>query len=196
MRNATPVGTGWLARSAHPAAREADPGRSPVVAATVIAWFGLLVHNVADLPDQTLVSPETLGPTLVFAVLLVVHAAGLVRLAGIGLFGWALLNLVGGTLSVLPLPVLPFEPEQTLRHYSFHLVYAASQLPLIVVSYRLATGPRSTPARDPAPSTRLTRPPTHQGRRPSPSPSARRSRGTGRESGRPARRSARRSPRW
>jgi len=48
------------------------------------------------------------------------------------------MNLVGGALSVLPLPVLPFEPEQTLRHYSFHLLYAAAQIPLLVLSCRLA----------------------------------------------------------
>ena len=121
-----------------------------MVAATVIAWLGLLVHNVADLPDQTLLSPETLWPSLVTAALLAVDATGPVRLAGIGLFGWALLNLGGGALSVIPLPVLPFEPEQTLRHYSFHLLYAATQVPLLVVSYQLVVGPRSRPSRDTA----------------------------------------------
>ena len=109
-----------------------------MVAAAVIAWFGLLVHNIADLPDQTLLSPQTLWPSVVTASLLGVYAAGTVRLAGMGLFGWALLNLVGGPLSVAPIPVLPFEPQQTLRHYSFHLLYAATQLPLLVVSYRFA----------------------------------------------------------
>lgn len=119
-----------------------------MVAAAVIAWLGLLVHNVADLPNQTLLSPETLWPSLVTAALLAVYATGPAHLAGIGLFGWALLNLVGGTLSVLPLAVLPFEPEQTLRHYSFHLLYAATQVPLLVVSYQLVVGPRPGPSRD------------------------------------------------
>lgn len=129
------------------------PDRPSVVAAAVIAWLGLLVHNVADLPDQTLLSPETLWPSLVTAALIALYATGRVRLAGIGLFGWALLNLVGGTLSVLPLPVLPFEPEQTLRHYTFHLVYAATQVPLLMMSYQLVSGPRSRPSRDTAPGT-------------------------------------------
>ena len=113
-----------------------------MVAAAVIAWLGFLVHNVADLPGQTLLSPETLWPTMVTAALLAVHATGAVGLAGLGMFGWALLNLVGGTSSVLPLAVLPFEPEQTLRHYSFHLLYAATQIPLLVVSHQLTVGPR------------------------------------------------------
>jgi hypothetical protein len=73
-----------------------------------------------------------------------------VRVAGIGLFGWALLNLMGGALSVMPLSALPFGPEHTLRHYSFHLLYAATQIPLLAVSYQLAVGPRSAPPREAA----------------------------------------------
>ena len=144
MNNASPTGT---QRPTSQAGRR-RPGRSSVVAAAVIAWLGLLVHNVADLQDQTLLSPETLWPSLVTAVLLAAYATGRVHLAGVGLFGWALLNLVGGALSVLPLAVLPFEPEQTRRHYSFHLLYAATQVPLLVVSYRLVVGPRPRPSRD------------------------------------------------
>ena len=32
---------------------------------------------------------------------------------------------------MIPLSFLPFEPEQTVRHYFFHVVYGATQLPLI-----------------------------------------------------------------
>ena len=127
----------------HLVAQQADrhpSARWPVFAAAAISWLGFLVHNVADLPDQTFLSPETLWPSLITGALLVVYSAGLRRAAGIGLLIWATLNLVGGALSVLPLPMLPFEPEQTLRHYSFHLLYAATQIPLIVVSFRLAQG--------------------------------------------------------
>jgi hypothetical protein len=115
-----------------------------VYSVAAISWLGFLVHNVADLPGQTLLSPETLWPSLITAALLVVHAAGPRRVAGTGLLIWATLNLVGGALTVLPLPVLPFEPEQSLRHYSFHVLYVATQIPLIVVSFRLARG-RSQP---------------------------------------------------
>ena len=68
MKNASPAITG---RPTSQAGRR-RPGRSSVVAAAVIAWLGLLVHNVADLPDQTLLSPETLWPSLVTAVLLAI----------------------------------------------------------------------------------------------------------------------------
>jgi hypothetical protein len=42
------------------------------------------------------------------------------------------LMLIGGGLSVLPLPILPFTPEQSYAHYLSHAVYAAAQLPLVV----------------------------------------------------------------
>jgi hypothetical protein len=44
--------------------------------------------------------------------------------------------VAGGILIVLPLAVLPFEPEQSLRHYSFHVLYALTQVPLLVVALR------------------------------------------------------------
>ncbi|WP_154795823.1 hypothetical protein [Occultella kanbiaonis] len=37
-----------------------------VTAATVLAWTGFFVHNVADLPGQTILSPESLAPTLIW----------------------------------------------------------------------------------------------------------------------------------
>ena len=121
------------------------PSAWPVYAAAAISWLGFLVHNVADLPGQTLLSPETLGPTVVTAVLVVAYAVGWRRVAVVGLLVWATVNLMGGALSVLPLPVLPFEPEQTLRHYSFHVLYAVTQIPLLVVSSRIAFGYRQVP---------------------------------------------------
>ena len=107
-----------------------------LAAATAIAWFGFYLHNVADLPGQTLLSPDTLFPTLITAALFA--ACCLLPTSKVTLwllFGWAMLNLVGGALSVLPLPILPFYPEQSLRHYAFHLVYAVTQIPLILLTW-------------------------------------------------------------
>ena len=67
------------------------------------------MHNVADQPDQTLLSPE---PSVITGALLVAYSAGLTRVAGIGLLFWATPIFVGGALSVLPVPVLPFEPSR------------------------------------------------------------------------------------
>ena len=106
-----------------------------VAAATALAWTGFLVHNLADLPGQTILSPESLFPTFVWTVALTLWIVPATRTAGAWmLLAWAVVNLVGGAISVLPLPVLPLAPEQTLAHYAFHGLYAATQLPLIVVS--------------------------------------------------------------
>ena len=103
-----------------------------IVAATVVAWTGFFVHNVADLPGQTILSPESLFPTLVWIAVLVLWLVPATRTAGAWiLLAWAVINLVGGGLSVLPLPFLPFEPEQSVEHYAVHGLYAATQLPLI-----------------------------------------------------------------
>ena len=106
-----------------------------VVAATTVAWGGFFVHNVAELPGQTILSPESLFPTLVWIGALVLWLIPATRTAGAWiLLAWAVINLVGGAISVLPLPFLPYEPEQTIEHYAFHGLYAATQLPLIGVT--------------------------------------------------------------
>lgn len=106
-----------------------------MAAAVVISWLGLVVHNVADLPGQDLAGPESLAPGLGLASLLALHRLGPRRVAAGVLLGWALLSLVvGGVLSVLPLGLFPFAPEQTPRHYSFHVLYAATQVPLLLAA--------------------------------------------------------------
>jgi len=42
----------------------------------------------------------------------------------------------GGLISVLPLPLLPFQLEQTLLHYALHAIYAMLQIPLLIVLAR------------------------------------------------------------
>ncbi|HRJ44162.1 MAG: hypothetical protein KJZ86_06525 [Caldilineaceae bacterium] len=39
-------------------------------------------------------------------------------------------------ISVLPLALLPFDPEQSLGHYGSHILYFLAQLPLIWVMTR------------------------------------------------------------
>lgn len=106
-----------------------------VAVTTVLAWTGFFIHNLADLPGQTILSPESLFPTLIWVAALALWTVPGKRTIGAGaLLAWAAINLVGGVLSVLPLPILPFEPEQSVRHYAFHALYAVTQLPLIVTT--------------------------------------------------------------
>lgn len=109
----------------------------PIVLAAMLSWLGLYIHNLNDLPHQTPLSPESGLPGLVTLVLLAGWAVRPLRPAAtVALLVWGWLNLVGGALSVLPLPFLPFRPEQTVHHYAFHVVYAALQIPLLVVATR------------------------------------------------------------
>lgn len=114
-------------------------------AAASVSWLGFLVHNVADLPDQTFLSPETLWPSLVTGALVIVYAIGLKRVGALGLLLWGALNFLGAMLTVLPLPWLPFDPEQPVRHYSFHVLYVATQVPLLVVAWRTTFSRSSAP---------------------------------------------------
>jgi hypothetical protein len=60
---------------------------------------------------------ENIGPLLFALLLLVLYQArpGSRRLVLITILVWGLLNaIVGGVLAVLPLPIWPFEPEQSI----------------------------------------------------------------------------------
>jgi hypothetical protein len=117
-----------------------------LVAAVAVAWLGLFAHNQLSLPLVPL-SAENLGPLVVYAAL----ATWYVRSRGSGkaraaLAGWTLLNLVvGGVLTVLPLPILPFVPEQTIAHYAAHVIYSVAQLPLLAILTR--SGPAGAESR-------------------------------------------------
>jgi hypothetical protein len=112
--------------------------RSPklMALAVAVAWFGMYVHNVADLPGLTLASPENSLPGLVWVILFALWWFLPARRWPTSLLlAWGVLNLVGGFATVLPLPFLPFRPEQSLRHYAFHVLAALAQLPLLRVAW-------------------------------------------------------------
>jgi hypothetical protein len=105
--------------------------------ALAVAWLGFLIHNLADLPDRNPLIPETLYPSLVYLVLALAWLIKPGRVTTALLLFWVGLNLLGGgIISVLPLPFLPFAPEQTVYHYAFHVVYAVSQIPALILLLR------------------------------------------------------------
>ena len=118
-----------------------------------LSWLGLLVHNLAELGGHVLLGPETTGPTTVYLLLAASWLTSARRAVARLLLGWGWLQLVGGGLfSVLPLPMWPYEPEQSVRHYAFHALYAFLQLPLLIVLTRQRRYRRRVrPAADAAP---------------------------------------------
>ncbi len=114
------------------------PSAAVVVLASVIAAAGMVAHNVLEFGPAFLLDPETLIPLAIFGLFALLAWAGPANaVVNLALLAWALLNLVGGgILSVLPLGLFPFEPEQSLGHYGAHVIYGAAQLPLAVVAAR------------------------------------------------------------
>src|SRR5262245_47704997 len=96
--------------------------------------LGMNLKTLPDLPTLTFWSPENVIPGLVWLLLFGIWWAAPGRRAPARmLLAWGLLNLVGGFATVLPLPVWPFRPEQSPRHYAFHLLYALMQFPLLLL---------------------------------------------------------------
>jgi hypothetical protein len=125
------------------------PSTAVVVSATVIASGGLVAHNGLEFGPVFLLRPETVIPLVIYGLLALLAWARPANAIGHALLlAWAMLNLVGGgILSVLPLGLFPFQPEQSLGHYAIHVIYAVAQLPLVVVAGRTLAR-RGQPAGD------------------------------------------------
>lgn len=105
-----------------------------MAAAAAVSWAGVLAHNTVE--GFPLPGLENLAPALV-ALLLVLWWRSDPARGAAALLAWALLQLVGGAIvSVLPLPFLPFAPEQTAAHYAAHVVAGVAQLPLLAAAWR------------------------------------------------------------
>ena len=113
------------------------PPATAVVAASALAAGGMLAHDVIEFGPGFLLDPQTLVPLGIYAVLAALAARWASGSAAwAALLAWGGLNLVGGgILSVLPLGLLPFRPEQSLEHYGVHIVYALAEVPLVVVAW-------------------------------------------------------------
>ena len=120
------------------------PSAPAIYATSALAAGGMLTHNVLELGPAFVVDPQTLIPLAIFAALGILAAretAG--RATWLALLAWSALNFVaGGILSVLPIGLFPFQPEQSLGHYGAHALYALAGLPLVVVAW---TGVRASP---------------------------------------------------
>ncbi|MEA2674516.1 MAG: hypothetical protein QOI92_1708, partial [Chloroflexota bacterium] len=92
------------------------PSAAVVVLASVIAAAGMMAHNVFEFGPAFLLNLQTLIPLAIYGLFaLLAWARPADAVVYILLLGWAVLNLVGGgILSVLPLGLFPFQPEQSL----------------------------------------------------------------------------------
>lgn len=95
---------------------------------------GAVIHNVAEFGWSRIASPDTYISNGILAILLVAWLAFRRRWLLVVLCVLGSLVLVGTLLTVLPLPVLPFYPDQSAQHYLVHGVAGLLQLPLPVIS--------------------------------------------------------------
>ncbi|MGH3442208.1 MAG: hypothetical protein ACRDUY_09235 [Nitriliruptorales bacterium] len=119
--------------------------RGLALVAALAAASGHVLHNLTEFPPAILWSWETLVPVAVTAVLAVAAILRPSRRWLVALGAWGLVTLVLGALSVLPLPFLPFDPEQSAGHYLTHVVYAGSQLPVLLLGWWALRHPRTSP---------------------------------------------------
>jgi hypothetical protein len=108
----------------------------PMTTAVLVAlsWLGMVIHNRAEFPGMSFIRPEYVFPTLVSIGLYLLWYLRREeeRIWSWCLLGWATIHLViGAWLSVMPLPIWPFVPEQSVGHYLSHVIYGALQIPLM-----------------------------------------------------------------
>jgi hypothetical protein len=123
----------------HPVSRVA------MAVALAVSALSMLAHNLYELPLSP-IDLENSGPIAFAAILGIAYALRPEsRAVAAAALGWGVLNLViGGIVSVLPLAILPFVPEQSLTHYGAHVVYTVGQVPLVLVAYRALRAGGST----------------------------------------------------
>jgi len=105
-----------------------------IAALTFLSWLGAYTHTTMEL-QLPVWRPENSFPALVGLVLFLGWWRQPARRR---VWSWLLLAwtagahlFVGALLSVLPLPILPFVPEQSAGHYLSHVIYGIAQFPLI-----------------------------------------------------------------
>jgi hypothetical protein len=105
-----------------------------LISLALLSWTGMLVHNRIELPAISLIRPEYFIPTGIYIILLTgwILQAEHRRIWVWLLFIWVGIQFfVGAWLSVLPLSIWPFYPEQSVRHYLAHALYGLAQVPII-----------------------------------------------------------------
>ena len=103
----------------------------------LLSAFGAWFHNIREgFPTSSPESLAVLGPASLLVAWWYLKPGWT---AWWTTFIWiGVLNLgVGAILSVLPLTVWPFSPEQSLSHYAAHGAYLMTQLPALYALWRV-----------------------------------------------------------
>ena len=116
-----------------------------MVAAVIVSALGMAFHTVREFGWPGLWNPATgMLPVLALQGALLVLWLRADRKRGLTkvLLATGVIQLVGGAIiSVLPLPILPYAPDQSVQHYVSHIGYGIAQLPLIWVGSRALAAP-------------------------------------------------------
>ena len=122
--------------------------RLAMTVALALSAGAMLAHNLYELPLSP-IDGENSGPIAVASLLGIAYALRPdSKAVAAAALGWGVLNLaIGGIVTVLPLPILPFEPEQSLSHYAAHVLYTVGQVPLVVLSFRAFRGDAASTSR-------------------------------------------------
>ena len=118
-----------------------------MAAAVAISIAGMAIHTVREFGTDGLFQPASgfLPIAAIQTGLLMwwLRSAASRPTAAKWLFVTGVFQLIGGAIiSVLPLPILPFVPAQTMDHYVSHLIFGIAQIPLLWVAWRgLAAAP-------------------------------------------------------
>lgn len=105
-----------------------------LIAGMVISWLGLLIHDWVEFGGPSL---ESSIPYLLMGVALTItwQIPRLRRIATLLILALGVLYLLGALLSVFPLPIWPFDPEQTVSHYAVHLLWALGEVALLWIVF-------------------------------------------------------------
>jgi len=114
--------------------RETDRGRLFfMVDAAAFAVGGLAWHNWSEL-RLGFFAWENWAPAAVTTALLLAWIFTGARPVAGAIMGVQIVHVLAAIVTVLPLPFLPFAPEQDWQHYATHFVYGVLQLPLFAMA--------------------------------------------------------------
>lgn len=106
------------------------------------AVAGALVHDVVEFGRPALEGSVFIAVVLTVLVTEWRRRPAQRRVLASTLIGLSVIILVvGAGLAVVPLPIWPFEPEQTASHYVAHVIWGVMTLPVLALGARLRHSP-------------------------------------------------------